>query len=54
MEYLIADEETSGPGPYTARTEAAVTRAQALSDSYAPGTGRPPASATTWPSSCGR
>ncbi|MFF5640987.1 hypothetical protein [[Kitasatospora] papulosa] len=37
VEYLIADEETSGPGPYTARTEAAVTRAQALSDSYAPG-----------------
>lgn len=55
VEYLIADEETSGPGPYTARTEAAVTRAQALSDSYAPGDREAgSASATTWPSSCGR
>ncbi|MEU9062041.1 hypothetical protein AB0D13_25045 [Streptomyces sp. NPDC048430] len=36
VEYLIADEETSGPD-HTARAEAAVTRAQALSDSYAPG-----------------
>jgi len=37
VEYLISDEETPGPGPYTARAEAAVARAQALSDSYAPG-----------------
>ncbi|MFJ6849386.1 hypothetical protein ACIQM3_02435 [Streptomyces sp. NPDC091271] len=36
VEYLIADEETPGPD-HTARAEAAVTRAQALSDSYAPG-----------------
>ncbi|MEV3928838.1 MULTISPECIES: hypothetical protein [unclassified Streptomyces] len=37
VEYLIADEETPEPDPYTPRAEAAVTRAQALSDSYAPG-----------------
>ncbi|MEV0025286.1 hypothetical protein AB0H45_24335 [Streptomyces atroolivaceus] len=37
VEYLIADEDTPGPDPYTSRAEAAVTRAQALSDSYAPG-----------------
>jgi hypothetical protein len=37
VEYLIADEETPGPDPYTARAEAAVTRAQALSDSFAAG-----------------
>ncbi|MFC5169684.1 hypothetical protein [Streptomyces mutomycini] len=37
VEYLIADEETPGPDPYRERAEAAVTRAQALSDSYAPG-----------------
>lgn len=37
VEYLIADEETPDPDPYTPVAEAAVTRAQALSDSYAPG-----------------
>ncbi|MFE5241432.1 MULTISPECIES: DUF4034 domain-containing protein [unclassified Streptomyces] len=37
VEYLIADEETPGPDPYTPRAEAAVARAQALSESYAPG-----------------
>ncbi|MGW0791601.1 hypothetical protein ACWD04_26085 [Streptomyces sp. NPDC002911] len=37
VEYLIADEETPDPDPYAPRVEAAVTRAQALSDSYAPG-----------------
>ncbi|MFE9728350.1 hypothetical protein ACFYQ5_33435 [Streptomyces sp. NPDC005794] len=37
VEYLIADEETPDPDPYTRRVEAAVTRAQALSESYAPG-----------------
>lgn len=37
VEYLIADEEAPDPDPYASRVEAAVTRAQALSDSYAPG-----------------
>ncbi|MBM7437076.1 hypothetical protein [Streptomyces sp. HB132] len=37
VEYLIADEDTPDPDPYAERAEAAVTRAQALSDSYAPG-----------------
>ncbi|MFE7750806.1 hypothetical protein [Streptomyces sp. NPDC057428] len=37
VEYLIADEEPRDPDPYASRTEAAVTRAQALSESYAPG-----------------
>ncbi|WP_406146605.1 hypothetical protein [Streptomyces sp. NBC_01012] len=37
VEYLISEEETPGAAPYTARAEAAVARAQALSDSYAPG-----------------
>ena len=37
VEYLIADEEAPGPDPYASRVEAAVTRAQALSGSYAPG-----------------
>ncbi|MFJ8749758.1 hypothetical protein ACIREO_10540 [Streptomyces sp. NPDC102441] len=36
VEYLIADEEKS-VADHTLRAEAAVTRAQALSDSYAPG-----------------
>ncbi|WP_203181998.1 hypothetical protein [Streptomyces pratensis] len=36
VEYLIADEKASDPD-HTLRAEAAVTRAQALSDSYAPG-----------------
>ncbi|MFG2428780.1 hypothetical protein [Streptomyces sp. NPDC048590] len=38
VEYLIAeDDEAPGPDPYGPNTEAAVVRAQALSDSYAPG-----------------
>ncbi|MFD5876061.1 hypothetical protein [Streptomyces sp. NPDC060322] len=37
VEYLIADGETPDPDPHTEQAEAAVTRAQALSDSYAPG-----------------
>ncbi|GAA2941236.1 hypothetical protein ACFPN0_20055 [Kitasatospora cinereorecta] len=37
VEYLISDDEVSGPDPYTPRAEAAVTRAQALSECYAPG-----------------
>ncbi|MFE6038842.1 hypothetical protein [Streptomyces sp. NPDC056452] len=37
VEYLISDDEVQGPDPFTPRAEAAVTRAQALSDSYAPG-----------------
>ncbi|MEU0137092.1 hypothetical protein ABZ172_24155 [Streptomyces sp. NPDC006296] len=37
VEYLIADDGTPGPGPHSARTAAAVARAQALSESYAPG-----------------
>ncbi|MFI2778194.1 hypothetical protein [Streptomyces sp. ALB3] len=37
VEYLIADGDPAGPDLWTARAEAAVTRAQALSDCYAPG-----------------
>ncbi|MFJ8765968.1 hypothetical protein [Streptomyces clavifer] len=37
VEYLISDDEVDEPDLYTPRTEAAVTRAQALSDAYAPG-----------------
>uniref|UniRef100_A0AAU3GS63 DUF4034 domain-containing protein n=1 Tax=Streptomyces sp. NBC_01401 TaxID=2903854 RepID=A0AAU3GS63_9ACTN len=37
VEYLISEEETPGADLYTARAEAAVARAQALSDCYAPG-----------------
>ncbi|WP_329040048.1 DUF4034 domain-containing protein [Streptomyces sp. NBC_00178] len=37
VEYLIADGAAEGPGPYAQRAEAAVSRAQALSESYAPG-----------------
>ncbi|MEV2244775.1 DUF4034 domain-containing protein [Streptomyces sp. NPDC049970] len=37
VEFLVADEELRATDPYTPRAEAAVTRAQALSDSYAPG-----------------
>ncbi|MFF2730139.1 hypothetical protein ACFVS9_19860 [Streptomyces sp. NPDC058008] len=37
VEYLIAEEKAPGPDPYAERAEAAVARAQALSESYAPG-----------------
>ncbi|MFF4244019.1 hypothetical protein ACFYY2_06055 [Streptomyces sp. NPDC001822] len=37
VEYLIADAAQGDTDPYARRAEAAVTRAQALSESYAPG-----------------